>query len=181
MEWGNWSGFVGDGTYVVINRSSLTALDARPSSSQTDSLIQGFAHCPYKWSQIWKIMKRSEGDVYVIKNAGENSVLTVTDLKEIVVDTPGPSSSSPIDLTEYRHQLWGIDKSMCALEEGHMVVYFRSIRNIRYLGSVLDLDRGDSKNGTAVSLRPGRRDNEHREPQKWLLQVQNMDKPHVDT
>lgn len=45
-----------------------------------------------------------------------------TDLKEIVVDTPGPSSSSPIDLTEYRHQLWGIDKSMCALEEGHMVV-----------------------------------------------------------
>lgn len=41
MEWGNWSGFVGDGTYVVINRSSLTALDARPSSSQTDSLIQG--------------------------------------------------------------------------------------------------------------------------------------------
>ncbi|KAL8981811.1 MAG: hypothetical protein Q9205_003509 [Flavoplaca limonia] len=117
MDWDRFSGFVGEGTYVIINRASLTALEAR-------SLANG-SGC-------------QEG---------------------LIFGTP-ESANGP--------RFWVIDKGMLATEKGKMAVF----RSVQYPGSVLDLDRGDASNGTAVSLRPERRMDEHREPQQWLLQVQ---------
>ncbi|KAL8668909.1 MAG: hypothetical protein Q9224_007768, partial [Gallowayella concinna] len=122
MDWNSWSGFQGNGTYIVLNRGSLTALEACSSSSQPGFTVEGFGHCPHNQCQVWKIQQRHEGGVYVIKNVGEGTYLTATGPEEIVVGAIGPALDESLDLEEHQHQLWGIDTSMCAMEEGRMVV-----------------------------------------------------------
>ncbi|KAL8805825.1 MAG: hypothetical protein Q9182_001737 [Xanthomendoza sp. 2 TL-2023] len=141
MDWNGWSGFRGNGTYIIMNKGSLTALEARPSSGHT---IRGFAHCPHNWSQVWEIQKRYDGGLFVIKNVGMGTYLTAT----------------------------GTFRNLPKLD-------LRRFRSLEFPASVLDLDRGEAKNGSVVSLRPERRGNEHREPQKWLLQLQKLDEDAV--
>ncbi|KAL8655409.1 MAG: hypothetical protein Q9226_003060 [Calogaya cf. arnoldii] len=166
MDWNKWSGFVGNGTYVAINRAS--------------------SHRPHDRTQLWYIWKTQHGgEAYSILNLEAGRILTASG------NVPTPNGDShrlmgakgpedplvglPIDerpagsaVGQCPEQLWAIDRGILATEKGKMVVF----RSLEYPASVIDLDRGDNSNGTVVSLRPERRKDEHREPQKWLLQIQ---------
>ncbi|KAL8893708.1 MAG: hypothetical protein Q9192_004998 [Flavoplaca navasiana] len=41
MKWDKWSGFQGDGTYVIFNKESLTCLHLENGSKEPDTKAQG--------------------------------------------------------------------------------------------------------------------------------------------
>lgn len=41
MEWHRYSGFVGKGVYVIINKASMTSLDMVEGSSEPGTKVQG--------------------------------------------------------------------------------------------------------------------------------------------
>ena len=41
MRWDKWSGFQGDGTYVIFNKESLTCLHLENGSKEPDTKAQG--------------------------------------------------------------------------------------------------------------------------------------------
>lgn len=41
MEWYRWSGFTGQGVYVILNKASMTSLDLLEGSSESGTKVQG--------------------------------------------------------------------------------------------------------------------------------------------
>ncbi|KAL8919803.1 MAG: hypothetical protein Q9172_004808 [Xanthocarpia lactea] len=170
MSWHAWSGFTGEGTYVILNKASLTCLDLEEGSKEPGTKVQGFTHIPNNSAQLWDIRKRLEADVYYIQCKSSETVLTASGPESPVVGMPkgpmGPSTSWQHSLP--KEALWVIDKSIYGLDSGKMVVF----RNVKYPGYVLDLQHGEAANGTLVNLMQERGLSDEREMQKWLLQVQ---------
>lgn len=94
MQWNKWSGFTGEGTYVIFNKETLTCLNLEEGSKQPDTKVQcllvieslidpltltfGSAHSPNDWAQQWRIRKPNEADVYYIECAVSATVLTAS-------------------------------------------------------------------------------------------------------
>ncbi|KAL8991631.1 MAG: hypothetical protein Q9169_007800 [Polycauliona sp. 2 TL-2023] len=173
-KWDEWSGFTGEGTYDILNKSSLTCLDLEKGSKKVDTKIQGFAHSPNSWAQLWKIRKRDVADLYYIECLASRTVLTASGPDKPVVGVPKVANKEPYgeNFDIPKEALWVIDKSIYALEPGKMVVF----RNLKYPGYVLDLHHGEKTDGTAnatpVNIMPERGVSDKREMQKWLLQIQ---------
>ncbi|KAL8880641.1 MAG: hypothetical protein Q9198_001987 [Flavoplaca austrocitrina] len=114
MDWDRFSGFVGEGTYVIINRASLTALEARSLANGSGCDVQGFAHCPHNLAQLWNIRGATKGcGMYYVENVREKAKLTATGQEGLIFGTP-ESANGP--------RFWVIDKGMLATEKGKMAV-----------------------------------------------------------
>ncbi|KAL8850313.1 MAG: hypothetical protein Q9221_004728 [Calogaya cf. arnoldii] len=168
MNWDKWSGFCGEGTYIILNRSSLYSLGL----DHKDDLTTVRPHAPHNPSQLWRVYKWPKGDVYIIVNLHHKAIVTSRDY--VLGYTTVEEGALHEKLTDlpYRYSvdaLWAIDKSMCSLEPGQMVV-FRSIKNP---GFVLSQD----STGEFVTLwqeEQSTADGEGEE-QKWLMQKQDVD------
>ncbi|KAI4270410.1 MAG: hypothetical protein L6R38_007127 [Xanthoria sp. 2 TBL-2021] len=174
MQWNKWSGFTGEGTYVIFNKESLTCLNLEEGSKQPDT-------------KLWHIRKRNEADIYYIERMVSETVLTASGesiwsrypVAMWLSGIPGPDKFV-VGMPKVEHKfgsqrykipteaLWVIDKSIYGLEPGKMVVF----RNVKYPGYVLDLHHGEKDNGTSVNIIQERGLSDKREMQKWLLQVQ---------
>ncbi|KAI4259484.1 MAG: hypothetical protein L6R42_004553 [Xanthoria sp. 1 TBL-2021] len=142
MQWNMWSGFTGEGTYVIFNKESLTCLNLEEGSKQPDTKVQcllvierligpltltfGSAHSPNDWAQQWRIRKPNEADVYYIECAVSATVLTASGIAgpdKFVVGMP--KVEHKLGSVRYNiptEALWVIDKSIYGLEPGKMVV-----------------------------------------------------------
>ncbi|KAL8850307.1 MAG: hypothetical protein Q9221_004722 [Calogaya cf. arnoldii] len=78
MQWNAWSGFTGEGTYVILNKESLTCLNLEEGSKQPGTKVQCLAHSPNNWAQLWNIRKREGVDVYSIECKASATVLTAS-------------------------------------------------------------------------------------------------------
>ncbi|KAL8861996.1 MAG: hypothetical protein Q9178_001451 [Gyalolechia marmorata] len=78
IHWHAWSGFTGEGTYVILNKASLTCLDLEEGSKEPGTEVQGFTHIPNNSAQLWDIHKRREADIYYIECKGSATVLTAS-------------------------------------------------------------------------------------------------------
>ncbi|KAI4125472.1 MAG: hypothetical protein LQ338_004230 [Usnochroma carphineum] len=187
MEWSKWSGFVGEGEYVIINKQSLTSLDLSNPSLKSDTEVRGHAHCPNNGAQLWRFRKGSKGDAYAIQSFHNDKLLTAvgkfpmgrirgSDRELILAAGPEQAVTAitmpaqiPFELFSCpREALWAIDSSLYSMEPGKMVV----LRSVMYPGYVLDLHNGETTNGTPVNLRREPGIDGKREMQKWLLQKQ---------
>ncbi|KAL8679476.1 MAG: hypothetical protein Q9186_004252 [Xanthomendoza sp. 1 TL-2023] len=119
MKWAKWSGFVGEGTYVILNKESLTCLDLHDGSKEPGTKVQGHAHSPNNWAQLWKIYQVYQAEVYVIQNVQGGTLLTASETKQIAV---GKEELKAIHVNYPLEAVWAIDKSTYGLEPGKMVV-----------------------------------------------------------
>ncbi|KAL8750463.1 MAG: hypothetical protein Q9199_007055 [Rusavskia elegans] len=124
MDWEKWSGFQGDGIYVIFNSSSLNCLELE----ETGDAIELKRHTPNNPAQLWRITKWPEGDVYAIENVLHQVFIWSEGRGKVV---KGNSTSAEVFVGEpwvrlpsgwSDETLWAIDKSMCALDPGNMVV-----------------------------------------------------------
>ncbi|KAL8683748.1 MAG: hypothetical protein Q9224_006654 [Gallowayella concinna] len=115
MKWAKWSGFVGEGTYVILNKESLTCLDLHDGSKEPGTKVQGH---PNNWAQLWRIRQVYSAEVYVIENIEGGTLLTVSETKQAV----GKEELIPFGGKYPPEALWAIDKSIYGLEPGKMVV-----------------------------------------------------------
>ncbi|KAI4086869.1 MAG: hypothetical protein Q9206_004545 [Seirophora lacunosa] len=190
MEWHRYSGFVGKGVYVIINKASMTSLDMVEGSSEPGTKVQGHAHIPNNGAQLWRFHKASQGDVYAIENLRGGLVLTATGTwpsvhvalrtseltlaagtKEQIVGQAKPNPEETIRKTAVpypREALWAVDSSLYSMEPGKMVLF----RSVKYPGFVLDLQGGGMINGAPVRLAQESGISDAREMQQWLLHQQ---------
>ncbi|KAL8655414.1 MAG: hypothetical protein Q9226_003065 [Calogaya cf. arnoldii] len=163
MEWIQWSGFDGNGKYVIINKSSLLCLELREESG--DDYISLKSHTSNNPAQLWWIAKWQGGDLYILLNERYKHIITSRGPNQTVLAnltpeeiTSGNHPTSPLD------GLWVIDKGMYALLPGRMVAF----RSVKYPGFVLTDNIGV---GVAVaSLLKEELDGPGQERQQWLLQ-----------
>ncbi|KAL9009234.1 MAG: hypothetical protein Q9180_009420 [Flavoplaca navasiana] len=120
MDWNKWSGFLGSGTYIILNKASLYAMDLNSNGD----LVSLQPHTPHNPAQLWRINKYWGGE----ENVHHGAVVTSQGNKEYIL---GASVQEEADLhfrltgLPYRNPiptLWAIDKSICALEPGKLVV-----------------------------------------------------------
>ncbi|KAL8850306.1 MAG: hypothetical protein Q9221_004721 [Calogaya cf. arnoldii] len=168
MDWNKWSGFVGNGTYIVINRGSLTALGSPPAALEAHSKIQGLQvltpWSPSLVSQL-RLTIKSQFPAPPRPDPIMAGTLTGTGYGGPLVALPVEERPAGPAEGQNPGQLWAIDRSILGTEEGKMVVWVAAVH--------YHLDRGDYANGTEVSLKPEAWKDEIREPQKWLLQIQH--------
>ncbi|KAL8990396.1 MAG: hypothetical protein Q9169_008131 [Polycauliona sp. 2 TL-2023] len=159
-----WSGFQGEGTYVIFSSTSLLCLELQDPGDGV-SLCR---HTPHNSSQLWRFVKSFEGDVYKIQNVEFNEYFMVSQGRDEHVrgdEEVGERKLFPGE--EYPKILWSVDQSMCALLAGKMVVF----RCIKTPGYVLTEENDDEEpvgvllKLEALEVVPGMK-------QKWLLQKQ---------
>ncbi|KAL9024126.1 MAG: hypothetical protein Q9180_007991, partial [Flavoplaca navasiana] len=131
-------------------------------------------HTPNNPAQLWRVTKWSHGDLYAIENpvVGNYMLPSTPEVHIVERDLKLP--------VRWSHQvLWAIDKSMCALEQGNMVVAelgtprligSGSFRSVMISGHVLA--KGvPSIDGDLYLMQEALEGDEGRK-QKWLLQKQ---------
>ncbi|KAL8668002.1 MAG: hypothetical protein Q9168_007126 [Polycauliona sp. 1 TL-2023] len=139
MEWGQWPGFEGDGIYVIFNYESRECL----IFDGHDGLVSTSPYTPYNSAQLWRITKWSEGEVYAIENVCCRVFIESQgyDCAVVVENAENPSRAGEhgvyLPPRWCSEALWVIDKGMCALEMGRMVV-FRSLTNSGYVFTLED-------------------------------------------
>ncbi|KAL8667343.1 MAG: hypothetical protein Q9168_007292 [Polycauliona sp. 1 TL-2023] len=127
MQWDRWSGFMGDGSYVILNKRSLTCLDLKGGSDQADTSVRCLAHTPHDWAQQWRITKQNEAGIFSIENRASGTVLSAADTNSPVVAMPKPKRDYHYgyglpDLPLPTEALWVIDKGIYGLEPGNMAL-----------------------------------------------------------
>ncbi|KAL8850312.1 MAG: hypothetical protein Q9221_004727 [Calogaya cf. arnoldii] len=160
MEWNHWSGFVGDGKYIIINRKTHLCLELSSLETVGD-YISLRPHTPNNPAQLWRITQRPGWDGYGIWS----------DRNRDVVISKGPYETLPANLTTEQilnndpapspsTMVWLIDRAMYAMEPGRMVAF----RSVKYPGFVLQQNESSSVAFASLGLgRPGQWE------QKWLL------------
>ncbi|KAL9627977.1 MAG: hypothetical protein Q9204_006201 [Flavoplaca sp. TL-2023a] len=177
MEWNNWSGFQGNGIYAIFNLNSLNCVDLLDE----EGTLELRRHTPNNPAQLWRITKWSHGDVYAIENVFHKLFLWSNGCGEAIMGNcmvPGAPKFKIVERDlklplRWSHQmLWAIDKSMCALERGNMVVLIgsASFRNVMTSGHVLA--EGKPSVGGDLYLVQEALDGDEGRKQKWLLQKQ---------
>ncbi|KAL8918926.1 MAG: hypothetical protein Q9172_005221 [Xanthocarpia lactea] len=166
MDWEKWSGFRGEGIYVIINLSNLHSLEL----DAVDHKVTTNPHTPNNPAQLWRIHKWAIGDVYAIENVFLGTIITSPD--EVVTGesaVEGGTHERHMDLPDHWSLdiLWIIDTGICALEPGKIVV-FRSIKKSGYVlsGGIDDYDG-------RVQLLKEDLGGQQGKTQKWLLQKQS--------
>ncbi|KAL8897819.1 MAG: hypothetical protein Q9207_007009 [Kuettlingeria erythrocarpa] len=136
MEWHRYSGFVGEGIYVIINKASMTSLDMNEGASEPGAKVQGFAHSPNNGAQVWRFIRHHMADLYVIRNMRGELVLAATGnlsddhpyrrLRRLTSSTGTDEElvgqKHPRNMSGPAEALWVVDSSMYSLHPGKMVM-----------------------------------------------------------
>ncbi|KAL8981810.1 MAG: hypothetical protein Q9205_003508 [Flavoplaca limonia] len=122
MDWDGWSGFQGEGTYVILNRKSLLSLQMDHHGE-----ISTGAHIPNDLTQLWQIRKGAGWNIYVLENFEYEDLMVVKGVSQQVVGGRPINQCVKADedfhkyLDEEAH--WAIDMDKHALEPGKMVTF----------------------------------------------------------
>ncbi|KAL8704853.1 MAG: hypothetical protein Q9201_002012 [Fulgogasparrea decipioides] len=129
MAWNMWSGFEGEGIYLIFNKSDpscISLLETSSSSGGTEDV-----HCcpyrPYDKAQLWRLHKSGDKEIYLIENLHTGTFLTASGNNDWVDHTSSEDLSEKhpfkaVSRNFIAKALWAIDTSICSLEPGNMVL-----------------------------------------------------------
>ncbi|KAL8765408.1 MAG: hypothetical protein Q9209_007514 [Squamulea sp. 1 TL-2023] len=139
MQWNWFSGFDGEGTYLIYNKESHTCLGLDEKSSEPDRKVQAGFHISNNLAQLWKIIRDPSSDLYVLENVFGQKLLSArgnSTHPQLILRVPfltfALGTGEPVIVAgQYLHDntpdypkesLWIIDKDFYSKEAGKLVV-----------------------------------------------------------
>ncbi|KAL8724339.1 MAG: hypothetical protein Q9166_008004 [cf. Caloplaca sp. 2 TL-2023] len=124
INWDKWTGFEGDGVYVMFNKADSKCLELWPPSSDAGTDIRSFSHLPHNKAQMWKICKHDLYEIYTIENIHEVVLMAAIGEGDIVtgIRKEHPGVEQPPKAFPHKTPFWVVDGGMHALEKGQPVV-----------------------------------------------------------